>query len=186
VAAQDQAQVELAARLAGAHDLIMSLPQGYATQLGKWFAEGVELSGGEWQRIAMARAFLRRAPVIILDEPTSFLDSWAESDWFARLRALAHGHTSLLITHRFTIARRADLICVLERGQVVEIGTHAELLALGGRYAASWSRQIAQEETADPADVRAAQRGPAHDPALSPPSTSEMRPSQPALPPPAR
>jgi ATP-binding cassette subfamily B protein len=130
-----------AARNAGADTAIDRLPRGYDTLLGKWFAEGTELSGGEWQRLALARAFLRQAPVILLDEPTSFMDSWAEADWFARLRTLAAGRTALVITHRFTIAMRADTIHVLHDGQIVESGSHTELLALGGRYAESWAAQ---------------------------------------------
>jgi len=132
-----------AARSAGADEVIQRLPHGYDTLLGKWFAEGTELSGGEWQRLALARAFLRRASLIILDEPTSFMDSWSEADWFERLRALASGRTTVLITHRFTIAMRADIIHVMHDGQIVESGSHAELLALRGRYAQSWQQQFA-------------------------------------------
>jgi ATP-binding cassette, subfamily B, bacterial len=135
-------ETEAAARRAGAHEFITHLPQGYETPLGKWFANGAELSAGEWQRLALARAFLRRAPIIILDEPTSALDSWAEADWFDRFRALAHGRTAIVITHRFTIARRADIIHVMDEGQIVESGTHDDLLALGGLYAQSWFVQV--------------------------------------------
>lgn len=138
--------IERAARSAGADETIRKLPQRYDTLLGKWFAEGTELSGGEWQRLALARAFLRQAPAILLDEPTSAMDSWSEADWFERLRELAQDRTTLLITHRFTIAMRADVIHVLDDGQIVESGSHAELLALGGRYAASWQSQIAARE----------------------------------------
>ncbi|GAC1353914.1 MAG: ABC transporter ATP-binding protein [Herpetosiphon sp.] len=137
----DEASVAAAARSAGAHELISGLPHGYATLLGKWFPGGVELSGGEWQRIAMARAFLRQAPIILLDEPTSAMDSWAEADWFARLRSLATGRTTVIITHRFTIAMRADIIHVMDGGQIVESGSHAELVANGDRYAQSWAAQ---------------------------------------------
>jgi ATP-binding cassette subfamily B protein len=91
------AALEAAARSAGAHDRIARLPQGYTNQLGRWFSDGAELSGGEWQRIATARAFFRQAPIILLDEPTSAMDSWAEADWFERLRNLASGRTSLII-----------------------------------------------------------------------------------------
>ena len=131
-----------AARSAGADEVIQRLPHGYETLLGKWFAEGTELSGGEWQRLALARAFLRQASLIVLDEPTSFMDSWSEADWFERLRALATGRTTVLITHRFTIAMRADMIHVMHDGHIVESGSHAELLALGGRYAQSWQQQF--------------------------------------------
>ena len=133
--------VELAARGAGAHDFILRLPEGYNTLLGKWFGKGTELSGGEWQRLALARAFLKKADVLILDEPTSFMDSWAEADWVRRFRQLVEGKTGVIITHRFTTAMRADIIHVMDRGEIVESGTHDELLALGGRYAISWKNQ---------------------------------------------
>lgn len=134
--------LEAVARAAGVHEVIMRLPQGYDTLLGKWFANGTELSAGEWQRLALARAFLRRAQIMVLDEPTSALDSWAETDWFDRFRVLAEGRTAIIITHRFTIARRADMIHVMDAGQLVESGTHDELLARGGRYAQSWFAQM--------------------------------------------
>jgi ATP-binding cassette subfamily B protein len=139
--ARSDGEVIDAARQAGAHDFIMDLPKGYATLLGKWFPEGVELSGGEWQKLALARAFYRQAPIIVLDEPTSFMDSWSEIDWFERFRTLANRRTAILITHRFTIARKADLIYVMERGGILECGTHEDLLALSGRYAKSWVAQ---------------------------------------------
>jgi ATP-binding cassette subfamily B protein len=129
-------------RFAGAHEVIAKLPQGYDTVLGKWFENGVELSVGEWQRLALARAFYRRAEILILDEPTSALDSWAEADWFDRFRSLAHGRTAIVITHRFTIARRADMIHVMDAGRIVESGKHDDLLAQGGLYARSWVAQI--------------------------------------------
>jgi ATP-binding cassette subfamily B protein len=138
-----RSDTEAAARGAGAHDLAERLPRGYDTLLGKWFGEGVELSGGEWQRVAMARAYIRRrAPIILLDEPTSFMDSWAEADWFKRFRTLADGRTGLIITHRFTIAMRADIIHVVAQGQIVESGTHHELVTRGGLYAESWTTQM--------------------------------------------
>jgi ATP-binding cassette subfamily B protein len=90
----------------------------------------------------MARAFLRKAPLILLDEPTSFMDSWAEAEWFERFRDLANGRTAILITHRFTIAMRADIIYVMDQGRVVEAGNHNQLLALGGMYARSWATQM--------------------------------------------
>ena len=101
----------------------------------------MELSGGEWQRIAIARAFLRDAPILLLDEPTSAMDSWAEADWFDRFRQAAAGRTTIIITHRFTTAMQADVIHVLEDGRIVESGSHQKLLDLGGRYAYSWARQ---------------------------------------------
>jgi ATP-binding cassette, subfamily B, bacterial len=135
-------EIENAARNAGAHEVITRLPRGYDTLLGKWFADGVELSGGERQRIAMARAYLRQSPIILLDEPTSFVDSWAEKEWFERFASMASGRTSLIITHRFTIAMRADIIFVMDAGQIVEFGTHQELLSHEGLYAQSWKAQM--------------------------------------------
>ena len=131
-----------AARAAGADATVARLPQGYDTLLGRWFAGGTELSVGEWQRVALARAYFRDAPIVLLDEPTSAMDSWAENAWLDRFRALVAGRTSLIISHRFTTAMRADVIHVMEDGRVVESGTHAELLARGGRYAASWNAQM--------------------------------------------
>lgn len=140
--------VEAAAQSAAAHDMIMRLPEGYETVLGKWFG-GEDLSIGQWQRLALARAFLRRASLIILDEPTSAMDAWAEMDWLGRVREAARGRTLIMITHRFTTAMQADLILVLHEQQIVEQGTHAELLARGGRYAASWHEQMREVEKGD-------------------------------------
>lgn len=136
------AEVEEALRAAGAEEIVARLPQQEQTLLGRWFAGGTELSVGEWQRIALARAFLRRAPIIILDEPTSALDPWAEADWLERFRELAIGRTSIIITHRFTTAMHADVIHVMEGGRVVESGSHQRLLAHTGLYSESWSRQM--------------------------------------------
>ena len=127
---------------AGAGDIVARLPEGPATLLGKWFAGGTDLSVGEWQRIALARAFQRRAPIMILDEPTSAMDPWAEADWLARFRTLAEGRTALIITHRFTTAMYADCIHVMDDGRVIESGSHQELLAKGGAYARAWERQM--------------------------------------------
>jgi len=131
--------LEPAVRAAGAEDIIARLPQGLDSMLGRWFAEGAELSVGEWQRLALARAFLRRAPILILDEPTSAMDPWAEADWLARFRELAAGRTVLIITHRFSTARFADVIHVMKEGRIVESGTHEQLLQAGGRYAQGWA-----------------------------------------------
>jgi ATP-binding cassette subfamily B protein len=140
-AAPDAGALATAARAAGAEGPIQRLPRGYETVLGKWFG-GAELSVGEWQRLALARAFLRRSALLVLDEPTSAMDSWAEADWLARFRALAAGRTAIVITHRFTTALHADVIHVMGQGRVLESGTHAELLARGGRYAQSWGWQL--------------------------------------------
>jgi ATP-binding cassette subfamily B protein len=136
------AEVDEAIRAAGAEEIVARLPQQEQTLLGRWFAGGTELSVGEWQRIALARAFLRRAPIIILDEPTSALDPWAEADWLERFRELAAGRTSIIITHRFTTAMHADVIHVMDQGRVVESGSHQRLLTQSGLYAESWSRQM--------------------------------------------
>lgn len=135
-------KVEKAARRAGAHDFISRLPDKYETLLGRIHAKGAELSGGEWQRLALARAYYRQAPIVLLDEPTSFMDSWSESDWFQRFRDFARNRTALIITHRFTIAMRADVIFVMDKGQIIESGTHHELLKLDGFYAKSWKEQM--------------------------------------------
>ena len=133
---------------AGAEEIVARLPQQEQTLLGRWFSGGTELSVGEWQRIALARAFLRRAPIIILDEPTSALDPWAEADWLERFRRLATGRTSIIITHRFTTAMHADVIHVMDRGRIIESGSHQRLLEQRGLYAESWSRQISSAASA--------------------------------------
>ena len=135
------ADIEYAAQSSSADTFIEKLPEGYETVLGRWFGK-TDLSGGQWQRLGLARAFVRKADLVILDEPTSAMDSWAESDWMMRFRTLVAGRTALMITHRFTTALQADVIHVMHEGAVVESGTHAELVALGGRYAESWRRQI--------------------------------------------
>lgn len=137
-----QSEIEAAAKDAGIHERIIRLPHKYDSMLGKWFPEGTDLSGGEWQRLALARAFLRKAQLIILDEPTSAMDPWAEFDWLERFRTIANGRTALVITHRFTLAMRADIIHVMRSGQIVESGHHDELLALNGLYAQSWKTQM--------------------------------------------
>ena len=140
-ASPDATAIQVAAYEASADVPIARLPHGYETMLGKQFG-GADFSGGEWQRIALARAVLRQAPIMILDEPTSAMDSWAETAWLERFRRLAVGRTVLIITHRFTTAKQADLIYVMDQGQIVESGGHHELLAQGGRYAESWTRQM--------------------------------------------
>ena len=135
-----------------AEEIVSRLPNKEQTLLGRWFPGGTELSVGEWQRIALARAFLRRAPVIILDEPTSALDPWAEADWLERFRQLAFGRTSIIITHRFTTAMHADVIHVMDRGRIVESGSHLRLIEQNGLYAQSWSRQMSSTDFADYAE----------------------------------
>ena len=144
----DPKRVRAAAEGAGADSFIQKLPDTYETQLGRYFQDGHELSGGEWQRMALARAYYRDSQILILDEPTSHMDSWNQNEWLNRFRRLAEQQTSLIITHRFTTAMRADIIHVMHEGKVIESGTHEELLALGGRYAQSWREQMRQEKKA--------------------------------------
>lgn len=143
-----QHEIEAAVRAAGAEAIVAHLSEGYESILGKRFSGGTELSVGEWQRIALARAFLRRAPIIILDEPTSALDPWAEADWLRRFRDLAQGRTAIVITHRFTTAMYADVIHVMESGKIVESGSHDDLLRKNGRYAESWTKQMTSADFA--------------------------------------
>jgi len=134
--------VQAAAEAAGADQVIRKLPASYQHMLGQWFENGTDLSGGEWQRIALARAFLRRAPILILDEPTSEMDPWAEADWQRRFRQLAAGRTAIIITHRLTTAMNADVIHLLSDGKLVESGSHQQLVRAGGRYAEGWVAQV--------------------------------------------
>jgi ABC-type multidrug transport system fused ATPase/permease subunit len=126
-----QEEVEAAARAAGAHDFISALPSGYHTSLGE---RGAMLSGGERQRVCIARAFLKDAPILILDEPTSSVDSRTEAVILDSLDRLMQGRTTFVIAHRLSTVRNADLILVIDRGEVVERGTHEELICLGGIY----------------------------------------------------
>ncbi|MDJ0692954.1 ABC transporter ATP-binding protein [Mastigocoleus sp. MO_188.B34] len=137
-----QTDIKAAAIASGIHNKIMSLPSGYNTMMGKLFPDGTDLSGGEWQRLALARAFFRRSEIMILDEPTSAMDPWSEQDWLERFRTLARGRTAVVITHRFTLAMQADIIHVMRSGQIVESGSHKELLKQNGFYATSWRSQM--------------------------------------------
>ena len=140
----DKTRMVQAAKSAGIHERILQLPDAYDSQLGKWFTDGQELSGGEWQRLALARTLYRDAPIILLDEPTSRMDSWSEADWFDRFRRHSKGKTTLLITHRFSVARNADRIVVMKEGAIEEQGTHSELVARGGPYSVSWEHQVTE------------------------------------------
>jgi ATP-binding cassette, subfamily B, bacterial len=132
-----------AAERSSAHEIIEALPSGYETQLGPEFWGGTELSIGQWQRIALARAFFRDAPILILDEPTASLDARAEHELFESLRELLEGRSALLISHRFSSVRTADRIYVMEHGRITEDGSHEELMARRGTYAHLFNLQAA-------------------------------------------
>ncbi len=142
----DEALLASAVTASGADSVIAGLERGFDTLLARQFKDGAELSGGQWQRIAAARGFYRTAPLLIMDEPTAALDARAEYALFSSLRTLAEDRTVLIITHRLASVRHADRIYVLARGSVIESGTHAELLALGGQYADLYTLQASQYE----------------------------------------
>ncbi|WP_045746099.1 ABC transporter ATP-binding protein [Actinoplanes rectilineatus] len=146
-ASADQGRIEAAARQAAAHEMIGDLPHGYETLLDRTFKEGQDLSGGQWQRIGAARAFLREADLLIMDEPSSALDPRAEDALFQALRARQGRRTTILITHRLANVIHADRILVLEQGQLIETGTHDELMAAGGLYAQLFTLQAAGYRT---------------------------------------
>ena len=130
-----------AARKSGAHAMIENLPDGYETMLGRWFHGGHELSLGQWQRIALARAFMRDAEILVLDEPTASLDAQTEYEIFRHFQELTEGKMAILISHRFSTVRMADRIIVIDRGRIVESGSHHELLRREGTYARLFSMQ---------------------------------------------
>lgn len=140
-ALENEARVVAAAERGGADEVIVELPEGYNTMLGRWFEKGFELSGGQWQKLALGRAFMRDGEVLVLDEPTAALDAEREYEIFQRFRDLTAGKIALLISHRFSTVRMADRIAVLDHGQVTELGTHAELLQRDGTYARLFSLQ---------------------------------------------
>lgn len=139
----DMERIQSAAESSLANSVIDKLPQGYDQQLGRLFKKGRDLSGGEWQKVAIARAYMRDADLIILDEPTAALDAKAEAEVFSRFKSLAAGKTAVIISHRFSTVRMADRILVLENGGILEAGSHEELVALRGRYAELFELQAA-------------------------------------------
>jgi ATP-binding cassette subfamily B protein len=147
----DGAGAAAAARRAGIADVVEALPSGYDTMLSRSYEGGADLSVGQWQRIALARAFFRDSPVLILDEPAAALDPFAEQELVGRLHELSRDRTVLLISHRFSTVRLADTILVMAEGRIVESGTHDELMARSGRYADLFSAQ-AKGYLPDPAD----------------------------------
>lgn len=135
-------EIEIAAKKGMADEFVRDLPSGYKTQLGTWFKDGKELSGGQWQKVALSRAFMRnQADILILDEPTAAIDAKAEADIFAHFAELTANRISIIISHRFSTVRRADHIIVLEKARIMEQGSHEELLELGGQYATLFKLQ---------------------------------------------
>jgi ATP-binding cassette subfamily B protein len=140
-AMDDDERIAAAARKSGAHAVAEELPEGYETMLGRWFHDGHELSLGQWQKIALARAFMRDAEILVLDEPTASVDARTEYEIFQNFKALTEGKMAILISHRFSTVRMADRIAVIEEGRIAELGTHDELLRRAGTYAELFSMQ---------------------------------------------
>ena len=140
---EDLTRLQDAAQKSLANEVIAKLPAGFGQMLGRRFEGGVDLSGGEWQKVALARAYLRDAQVLILDEPTAALDARSEFEVFQRFAELTKGKMALFISHRFSTVRMADRIVVLENGRIAEEGKHEELTHLGGRYAEMFEMQAA-------------------------------------------
>jgi len=139
---EDRTRWEDAAERGLARPIIEALPERYDTQLGKWFRNGRELSLGQWQKVALARSFMRKdADILVLDEPTASMDAEAEVKIFERFRELTDDKIAIVISHRFSTVRMADQIIVLDRGSVIERGSHDELVAHGGRYATLFNLQ---------------------------------------------
>jgi ATP-binding cassette subfamily B protein len=139
----DRERIELSAHKSMAFQVIAKLPNGYDQMIGRRFDGGVDLSGGEWQKFALARAYMRDAQLLILDEPTATLDARAEYEVFRRFAELTKGRMAVLISHRFSTVRMADRILVLQNGRIHEQGTHHHLVALGGQYAELFELQAA-------------------------------------------
>ncbi|MCE3243552.1 MAG: transporter related [Deltaproteobacteria bacterium] len=140
-AMDDVERIAAAAQKSGAQAVVEELPEGYETMLGRWFHDGHELSLGQWQKVALARAFMRDAEILVLDEPTASVDARAEYEIFQNFKALTEGKMAILISHRFSTVRMADRIAVIQEGRIAELGTHDELLSRAGTYAELFSMQ---------------------------------------------